>query len=50
MACRTIAILSDVHYACAAERAIGNDYEFRSLTNPLVRVLMAKLPPLHLAA
>jgi len=33
----TIAILSDIHYACAAEQARGEDYEFRNLTNPLLR-------------
>ena len=32
-----IAILSDVHYACAAEQARGNDYEYRDLKNPLLR-------------
>jgi hypothetical protein len=35
-----IAVLSDVHYACDAERARGNDYEFRNLPNPLVRLLV----------
>ncbi|HZV36098.1 MAG TPA: metallophosphoesterase, partial [Verrucomicrobiae bacterium] len=29
-----IAILSDVHYACAQEQARGNDYEYRDLPNP----------------
>jgi hypothetical protein len=37
---RTIAILSDVHYACAAEQARGTDYEFRDLKNPLLRLLV----------
>lgn len=32
-----IAILSDVHYAAAAEQARGNDYEFRPVKNPLHR-------------
>lgn len=32
-----IAVLSDVHYSCEAERARGNDYEYRDLKNPLVR-------------
>jgi hypothetical protein len=32
-----IAILSDVHYASAAEQARGNDYESRDLRNPLLR-------------
>ena len=35
-----IAILSDVHYAGAAEQARGNDYEFRDLPNPLLRLLI----------
>jgi hypothetical protein len=30
-------ILSDIHYAAAAERARGNDYEFRGINNPAVR-------------
>jgi len=32
-----LAVLSDVHYACSAEQAAGDDYEIRSLPNPLVR-------------
>ena len=32
-----LAILSDIHYACAAEQAAGDDYEYRGLTNPLLR-------------
>ena len=32
-----ITILSDIHYAAAAEKALGNDYELRGLRNPLVR-------------
>ena len=32
-----IAILSDIHYAGAAEQARGNDFEFRGLKNPLLR-------------
>jgi hypothetical protein len=35
--CR-IAILSDIHYACAAEQARGDDYEYRDVSNPLVRL------------
>jgi hypothetical protein len=35
-----IAILSDVHYAGPAEQARGNDFEFRDLKNPLLRLLM----------
>jgi hypothetical protein len=38
---RTIAILSDVHYACVAEQASGNDYEYRDLRNPALRLLMS---------
>ena len=33
----TIAILSDIHFAGAAERARGNDYEWRTIRNPLLR-------------
>ena len=36
----TIAILSDIHYAGTAERACGNDYEFRTIANPLFRALV----------
>src|SRR5260221_7878243 len=32
-----IAIVSDIHYACAAEQARGDDYEYRNLANPLLR-------------
>jgi hypothetical protein len=35
----TVAILSDVHYAGAAERARGNDYEFRTIANPFLRAV-----------
>ena len=35
-----VAIVSDIHYASAAEQAHGNDYEFRSLTNPLIRLFV----------
>jgi hypothetical protein len=35
-----IAILSDIHYASAAERARGLDYETRGITNPGLRVLV----------
>jgi Calcineurin-like phosphoesterase len=34
-----VAILSDIHYASAAERARGNDYELRTISNPLWRGL-----------
>jgi hypothetical protein len=30
-------ILSDIHYAAAAERARGNDYEFRGINHPALR-------------
>jgi hypothetical protein len=33
----TIAILSDIHHAGPAERARGEDYEFRTIANPLLR-------------
>ncbi len=32
-----LGIVSDIHYAGAAEQARGNDYEYRDLSNPLVR-------------
>lgn len=37
-----LAIVSDIHYACAAEQARGNDYELRAVANPLLR-LVARL-------
>ncbi|HWX21161.1 MAG TPA: metallophosphoesterase [Candidatus Binatia bacterium] len=36
----TLAILSDIHYASAAEQARGNDYEIRGLANPMLRALV----------
>lgn len=36
----SIAIVSDIHYACAAEQARGNDFELRSLENPVLRTLL----------
>ncbi len=36
----TLVILSDIHYASAAERARGPDYEFRAIANPLIRLLV----------
>jgi hypothetical protein len=36
----TVAIVSDIHFASAAEQARGNDYEFRGLTNPFLRLLV----------
>ena len=35
-----IAILSDIHYASAAEQARGNDYEYRDLKNPFIRIFV----------
>jgi Calcineurin-like phosphoesterase len=32
-----VAVLSDIHYAGAAERARGNDFELRPIGNPLLR-------------
>ncbi len=34
----TLAILSDIHYASAAEQARGDDYEYRRIRNPILRV------------
>jgi hypothetical protein len=36
----SLAILSDVHYASAAEQARGNDYECRGLDNPFLRLFL----------
>jgi hypothetical protein len=35
-----LGIVSDIHYASAAEQARGNDYEFRGLKNPLLRTML----------
>ena len=35
-----LAILSDVHYAGPTEQAAGDDYEIRSLPNPLLRLAL----------
>ena len=35
----TVAILSDIHHAGSAERARGEDYEFRTIANPLLRAV-----------
>ena len=35
----TLLILSDIHYAGAAERARGSDYEIKAIAHPLVRAL-----------
>jgi hypothetical protein len=36
----TVGIVSDIHYASPAEQARGNDYDWRELTNPLLRMLV----------
>jgi hypothetical protein len=36
----TLGIVSDIHYAGAAEQARGNDYEFQGITNPPLRWLL----------
>src|SRR2546428_2289351 len=36
----TLAIVSDIHYASAAEQARGNDYELQGIANPLLRRLV----------
>jgi hypothetical protein len=36
----TLAILSDIHYASAAEQARGDDYEFEGVPNPVLRALL----------
>ncbi|MGD1089896.1 MAG: hypothetical protein ABR955_14410, partial [Verrucomicrobiota bacterium] len=33
----TVAILSDIHYAGAAERARGKNYELHVIANPILR-------------
>ncbi len=33
----TLAVVSDIHYASAAERARGRDYELRGIPNPVLR-------------
>lgn len=35
-----VAIVSDIHYASTAEQTRGNDYEFRGLTNPFLRLFV----------
>jgi hypothetical protein len=35
----TLLVLSDIHYAGAAERARGSDYELAAIKRPLVRAL-----------
>ena len=36
----TLTILSDVHYACAAEQARGEDFELAGVTNPLLPLFL----------
>jgi hypothetical protein len=36
----TVAVLSDIHYAGAAERARGDGFEMRLISNPLLRLLV----------
>jgi len=43
-------ILSDIHYAAAAEQARGRDFELREIRNPVVRRPRPLLSPPHLAA
>jgi len=38
-ACR-LAVVSDIHYAGAAEQARGDDFEIKPITNPLLRLLV----------
>jgi hypothetical protein len=33
----TVAVLSDIHYASAAEQAHGSDFEFKSIASPFLR-------------
>ncbi len=37
---KSVVIISDIHYAGAAERARGRDYEFRAIANPLLRAFV----------
>src|SRR5262249_6506400 len=39
----TLAVVSDIHYASAAEKARGQDFEWRDLTNPFARVFVRTL-------
>jgi len=50
----SVAIVSDIHYASAAEQARGNDYELRAIENRLLRIcvrlyrdIIWKRRPLH---
>ena len=46
----TLGILSDIHYAGAAEQARGQDFELRGIANPAGPRLRRPLSPFHLAA
>ena len=35
----TVAVVSDIHYAGAAERARGENYEMRAIPNPVLRTM-----------
>lgn len=35
-----LALVSDIHYASAAEQARGTDYEYRGVSNPLLRLAL----------
>jgi hypothetical protein len=36
----TLAVVSDIHFACAKEQARGDDYETAAVRNPLLRLLL----------
>jgi hypothetical protein len=36
----TLGVLSDIHYASAAEQACGSDYAYRGITNPWLRTIV----------
>src|ERR1041385_11864 len=36
----TVAVVSDIHYASAAEQARGKDYELAHIRNPLLRLAL----------
>jgi hypothetical protein len=36
-----VGVVSDVHYAGSAERALGNDFELRAIANPVLRFLVS---------
>jgi hypothetical protein len=39
----TLAVVSDIHYASDAEKARGQDFELRGLTNPFARIFVKTL-------